>query len=83
MYSSPSIIRMIRSRRMRWVGLVLLVAGNCGRARGVKPSLAGPGRSLSSVGTTSLECSVLECGQMYSTVRCVAGLRGQCFLLGQ
>jgi hypothetical protein len=29
--------------------------------------------SLSSVGTTSLECSVFECGQVYSTVRCVAG----------
>jgi hypothetical protein len=33
----------------------------------------GRGSSLSSVGTTSLECSVLECGQAYSTVRCVAG----------
>jgi hypothetical protein len=32
----------------------------------------GQGSSLSCMGTTSLECSVLECGQVYSTVRCVA-----------
>jgi hypothetical protein len=32
----------------------------------------GQGSSLSSAGNTSLECSVLECGQVYSTVRCVA-----------
>jgi hypothetical protein len=47
---------------------LLLVGGNCGRGRGVEPSLAGPGSSLSSVGTTSLKCSVLECGQTYSTL---------------
>jgi hypothetical protein len=56
-----------------FVKLLLLVAGNCGRGRGVIPSLAGRGSSLSSVGITSLKCSVLECGQVYSTVRCVAG----------
>jgi isoaspartyl peptidase/L-asparaginase-like protein (Ntn-hydrolase superfamily) len=43
----------------------------------------GRGSSLSSVGATSLECNVLECDQVYSTVCCVAGVRRQCFLLGQ
>jgi hypothetical protein len=33
----------------------------------------GWGSSLSSVGSASLKCSVLEYGQVYSTVRCVAG----------
>jgi hypothetical protein len=32
----------------------------------------GGGSSPSSVRTTSLECSVLECGQVYSAIRCVA-----------
>jgi hypothetical protein len=33
-----------------------------------------------SVGTTSLECSVLECGQVYNML---CGLRRQCFPLGE
>jgi hypothetical protein len=59
---------------------VLLVSGNCGRGRGVVPSLAGPGGGFSSVDTTSLECSVLECDVVSVST---PGLRRQCFLLGE
>jgi uncharacterized protein YpiB (UPF0302 family) len=53
---------------------VLLVPRNFSRGRGVIPSLAERGGAVSSadvsVGTTSLECSVLECGQVYSMLCC-------------
>jgi hypothetical protein len=51
-----------------------LVPRNSSRGRGVIPSLAErEGAVLSadvSVGTTSLECSVLECGHVYSMLCC-------------
>jgi hypothetical protein len=42
---------------------LLLLPRNFSRGRGVIPSLAERGSSLVSVNTTSLECSVLKCGQ--------------------
>jgi hypothetical protein len=57
--------------------LVLLVPRKFSRGRGVIPSLAergGGGAVLAadvSVGTSSLECSVLKCGQVYSTLYCL------------
>jgi hypothetical protein len=55
---------------------VLLVPRNFSRGRGVTPFLAERrgGAVLAadvSVGTTSLECSVLKCGQVYSTLCCL------------
>jgi hypothetical protein len=57
---------------------VLSVPRNFSRGRGVIPSLAergGAGAVLAayvSVGTTSLECSILECGQVYSMSCCLS-----------
>jgi hypothetical protein len=43
--------------------MVLLVPRNFSRGRAVIPTLAERGSSLVSVGTSSLECSVLKCCQ--------------------
>jgi hypothetical protein len=59
---------------------ILSVPRNFSRGRGVIPSLAKWGGAVlvayNSVGTTSLECSVLECGQVYSMLCCL--LVGTC-----
>jgi hypothetical protein len=57
------------------VSSLLSVPHNFSHSRGVIPSLAERvGAVLAayvSVGTTSLECSVLKCGQVYSTLCCL------------
>jgi hypothetical protein len=55
--------------------LLLLVPRNFSRGIGVIPSLAERGGAVLAayvyVGTTRLECSVLKCGQVYSTLCCL------------
>jgi hypothetical protein len=54
---------------------ILLVPRNFSYGRGVIPSLVERGGAVLaayvSVGTTSLECSALKCGQVYSTLCCL------------
>jgi hypothetical protein len=60
---------------MKSANKVLLVLHNFSRGRGVIPSLAERGGAVLaayvSAGTTSLECSVLKCGQVCSTLCCL------------
>jgi hypothetical protein len=63
--------------------VVLLVPRNFSRGRGVTPSLAERGgSSVVCVGTSSLECSVLQCGQVYSTLCCLTTLQDATFQIG-
>jgi hypothetical protein len=54
---------------------LLSVPRNFSRGRGVIPSLAEQGGAVLaayvSMSTTSLQCSVLKCGQVYSTLCCL------------
>jgi hypothetical protein len=59
----PYVVGAMGSTGMKCVRHVLLVPRNFSRGRGVIPSLAERGSSLVSMGTSSLECSVLKCGQ--------------------
>jgi hypothetical protein len=68
------ILNIQNSYLSKFLNSILLVPRNFSRGRGVIPSLVEWGGAVSSadvsVGTTSLECSVLECGQVYRTLCC-------------
>jgi hypothetical protein len=61
---------------------ILLVPRNFSRGRGVVPSLAKRGEQSCQRGYSSLECSVLKCGQMYSTLCCLTTLQDATFQTG-
>jgi hypothetical protein len=58
------------------------VPRNFSRGRGVIPSLAERGSSLVSMGTSSLEYSILKCSQVYSTLCCLTTLQDATFQTG-